>query len=99
MIFFLNINFLSAWSLTTRKKLCKTTNETRAAKQNVACHFPLLVDKTFDACTNDSDPDGRLWCSTKVDRSGKHINGNWGYCSEDCFSSAPEKAEKPLMTW
>ena len=90
------MNFLSIWSFTTRSKPCKTTNESGSAKKDVACHFPfILQDKTYDACTNESDPDNRFWCSTKVDRSEKHVEGNWGYCSEDCFSSTNEEAEKP----
>ena len=80
------MNFLSIWSFTQRKKPCKTTNESGSAKKDVACHFPFTTgDKTYDACTTDLDPDKRFWCSTKVDRSGKHVNGNWGYCSQDCL--------------
>ena len=90
------MNFLSIWSFTQRKKPCKTTNEAGSAKKDVACHFPFTTgDKTYDACTTDLDPDKRFWCSTKVDRSGKHVSGNWGYCSEDCLSSATDEAEKP----
>ena len=67
---------------------CKTTNESGSKKKNAPCQFPFtLNDKTFDACTDLLDPDGRFWCSTKVDSSGKHTQGNWGYCSEDCFPS------------
>ena len=85
MIFFLNINFLSIWSLTTRKKLCKTTNETNAAKQNVACHFPfILFGKVYEKCTTAKDPDGKFWCSTEVDESGQHVRKKWGYCSNKC---------------
>ena len=59
-------------------------------KKNVACQFPFTFrDKTHNACTDNADPDGRYWCSTKVDRSGKHIATNWGYCSDECLE--PEK--------
>jgi len=29
---------------------------------------------------------GKLWCSTKVDSTGTHVNGegNYGFCSTDC---------------
>ena len=40
----------------------------------------------FYSCTMEGDPDERFWCSTDVDESGKHIDGNWGYCSEECYS-------------
>ena len=72
-----------------RKQTCKTTNESGSKKKNAPCQFPFTVgdDKTFDACTTELDPDGRFWCSTKVDNSGKHVSGNYGYCSDDCFSS------------
>ena len=75
---------------------CKTTNESGSKIKNTTCLFPFkLDDKTFNSCTDEEDPDGRFWCSTKLDESGKHIQGNWGYCSEDCFSSATEEPEKP----
>ena len=57
-------------------------------KRNVPCQFPFIFNgKTYDACTDVQDSDGRFWCSTKVDRSGKHISDNWGYCSDECFPS------------
>ena len=48
------------------------------------CQFPFkLSGQTFFNCTDHQDPDGRLWCSTKVDSNGKHVGGegNWGYCN------------------
>ena len=57
-------------------------------KKNVPCLFPFTFDgKTYDACTDETDPDGRFWCSTKVDRSGNHIINNWGYCSDECVAT------------
>ena len=88
------MNFLTIWSFTQRKKPCKTTTESGSAKKNVDCHFPfILEDKKYDTCTTDQDPDDRFWCSTKVDRSGKHVNGNWGYCSEECLSRCKDGEE------
>jgi len=42
-------------------------------------------------CTTATDPDGRWWCSTKVDNNLEHVGagGNWGYCSLDCPGPAP----------
>ena len=33
------------------------------------------------------DPDGKAWCSTKVDANLNHIHGrdHWGYCGQECF--------------
>ena len=25
-----------------------------------------------------------LWCSTKVDKDGRHVGGNWGTCGSGC---------------
>lgn len=30
------------------------------------------------------ETDGELWCSTKTDQSGQHIEGNFGICSDVC---------------
>jgi len=32
---------------------------------------------------------GKFWCSTKVDSTGTHVNGegNYGFCSSTCASS------------
>ena len=38
-----------------------------------------MVDK--HSCFNSHD-DEHFWCSTEVDKSGKHIPGHWGYCTE-----------------
>ena len=27
----------------------------------------------------------KWWCSTKVDKYGKHVDGNWGTCDITCF--------------
>ena len=31
-----------------------------------------------------SESKTEAWCSTKVDRSGKHIFGHEGFCEQDC---------------
>merc|ERR1712107_551056 len=37
---------------------------------------------------------GKYWCSTKVDSTGTHVNGegNYGFCSVEC-SGAPREFE------
>jgi len=55
--------------------------------QGQVCQFPFVFgDKVRNGCITDSDPEGKFWCSTKVDVQGNHIaNGdNWAHCSADC---------------
>ena len=57
------------------------------------------MDQTYDSCTTDTDPDGRFWCATKLDESGVFVDGNWGYCSDDCFQDEPLSSPMiPIMT-
>jgi len=68
---------------------CTTTAEDRSnegrAKLGVPCVFPFKYkDEIYNSCTNKSDPDGFLWCATKVDSEGNHLRGNFGYCGADC---------------
>ncbi len=52
------------------------------------CIFPFVfAAKTYNECTNANDPDGKLWCSTKLDENGKHVKSNWGYCDQNCNKS------------
>ena len=51
------------------------------------CQFPFIFeDKTRTGCTTDTDPEGKPWCSTKVDSQGVHVGGggHWAHCSPDC---------------
>jgi hypothetical protein len=58
------------------------------------CVFPFRFrGRTYSSCTNNFDPDGKFWCSTRVDRNGVHIRGNWGYCGRSC------KESRSLNTW
>ena len=34
--------------------------------------------------------ENKPWCSTKVDRNGKHVKGNWGSCETNCPSTRNE---------
>ncbi len=56
----------------------------------VPCALPFAFNGfIYGACTNATDPRGRLWCSTKTHENGTHIGGKgyWGYCDErwDCI--------------
>ena len=51
---------------------------------NFVCRFR---GKVYNACTADTDPDKRKWCSTNVTENGNvHIGnkGYWGYCDQRC---------------
>ena len=75
-------------TLTIQKIKCQTTNEPGSFVKNAPCKFPFtLDDQTFDTCTRERDPEGKLWCSTRVDRFGRHVLGNWGHCSDGCPGS------------
>ena len=39
---------------------------------------------TYNTCSLYDPPEDKPWCSTKVDKSGTHITGNWGNCGSDC---------------
>ena len=46
----------------------------------------MFANVTRTSCITDTDPDNKLWCSTKTDHQGVHIGGagHWGYCSPAC---------------
>ena len=48
------------------------------------CIFPFKYGRrTYTKCIT-FHSHVKPWCSTKVDREGRHINGNWGTCDENC---------------
>ena len=56
------------------------------------CVFPFKINqRTYMECTDNFDPDGKFWCSTKVDNdTGVHIGGQkyWGFCKDPaCFTT------------
>ena len=56
-------------------------------KDGRICQFPFTFQGTkYTECTAESDPQDRLWCSTKVDDNGDHVQneGQWGHCSSEC---------------
>ena len=67
-------------------KKCNVTNK-KGPQKNKPCIFPFKIGKTkYLECTNEKDPDGLFWCSTKVDENGNHVGAadQWGYCDESC---------------
>ena len=62
------------------------------------CVFPFTFNwVTWTSCIDGTggQPDGTLWCSTKVDESGVHVSGggHYGFCGVDC-NSPIEKSYK-----
>merc|ERR1711936_377800 len=55
-----------------------------------SCIFPFTYGgTTFSGCAEwvyGGENQGKLWCSTKVDSTGTHVNGegNYGFCSATC---------------
>ena len=63
---------------------CITTQESLEDNKGLSCIFPFIVEgKTYNKCTSDFDPEGKLWCATETDGSGKIVTNKWGYCSDD----------------
>eukprot|EP00092_Neocalanus_flemingeri_P054714 GFUD01064474.1.p1 GENE.GFUD01064474.1~~GFUD01064474.1.p1 ORF type:complete len:306 (+),score=62.46 GFUD01064474.1:112-918(+) len=54
------------------------------------CVFPFTWDgKTYQGCTPwtyGGSNQGKMWCSTRTDGQGGHVNGggNFGYCGPEC---------------
>ena len=52
------------------------------------CVFPFAFgNQIYKTCTKATDPNGRLWCSTKTGPLHRHVQGNWGYCSKQCIET------------
>ena len=50
------------------------------------CVFPFTYrDTTYHSCTKRDI--GKPWCSTRTDRSGRHMTGFWGYCPNACMGT------------
>lgn len=65
-------------------------------KPNKPCVFPFEFSREKHySCTDLKDP-GNPWCSTKVDKNGKHIGGanEWGYCEKGCDGSSLIKNDR-----
>ena len=51
------------------------------------CQLPFTFRGTvYTECTREHDQEGRLWCSTRTDERGEHVQsgGHWGHCQESC---------------
>ena len=63
---------------------CITTQESLGDNKGLSCIFPFVVSgKTYNECTTDLDPEGKLWCATETDGSDKQVTNKWGYCPDD----------------
>ena len=79
-------------SVEEKNNNCKTT-----ARDAKPCVFPFIFQgREYNPCTeasryneNSTAINGMAWCSTKVDKTRKFINEEWGYCEYPC----------PLDTW
>ena len=67
---------------------CKTDS---GPDSNKPCIFPFKLnvgtenEVTRNACTKDfMHPSSPAWCSTKVDESGGHVKGHYGFCEGKC---------------
>ena len=60
---------------------------------NKDCVFPFRFNGIkYNSCTMSKADltENKPWCSTKVDRNGKHVKGNWGSCETNCPSTRNE---------
>ena len=51
------------------------------------CQLPFTFRGTvYTECPREHDQEGRLWCSTRTDERGEHVQsgGHWGHCQESC---------------
>ena len=56
------------------------------------CVFPFIYSGESRAgCITQGDPEGRAWCSTRVDTRGRHVSGgeHWAHCGPTCPGTAP----------
>jgi len=60
--------------------------------QGKPCVFPFRFGGSLrSSCITDLDPEGKFWCSTRVDAGGNHVTGTgeWGHCSAGCPQERP----------
>merc|ERR1719266_2249371 len=81
-------------------KSCRTVvGEGPVHSQGKFCQFPFTFAGSVRlGCISNSDPDGRLWCSTKVDGAGVHVGqaGHWGYCPPSCSNNQHQSSNFAL---
>merc|ERR1711910_162687 len=77
---------------------CGTFSAVSGPAAGSACVFPFTYGGvTHQSCAEwvyGGEHQGKYWCSTKVDPTGTHVNGegNYGFCSSEC-SGAPREFE------
>ena len=65
------------------------------------CVFPFSYrDEIYNDCTTVAVPDGRAWCSTKVDENGVHVGlgGFWGHCDDCQRTTTPQTTTTTTTT-
>ena len=80
----------------SKAQSCRTTSD--SPSPNAPCSFPFKFQgKLRTGCITDTDPDGRLWCSTQTDDNFQHIPGQgfWGYCQP---RNCPQSRVTPTST-
>ena len=63
---------------------CRTVG---GPSQGKPCQFPFIFGgEERRGCISDTDPEQRLWCSTRVDTEGRHVAGgeHWAHCGPGC---------------
>ena len=67
---------------------CHTTRDSVDQGGKYApCALPFKFNGELrHACITEEDPDGKYWCSTKVDENLEHVPGGgfWGFCQNSC---------------
>ena len=61
---------------------------------NLPCIFPFKYENSIRETCTVTIENGvvvKPWCSTKVDKNGYHIEGNWGDCASNCPQSCHVK--------
>lgn len=61
------------------------------------CQLPFTFrGSLYSGCTRDHDQEDRLWCSTKTDQAGNHVQagGHWGHCSDSCQVDLRQEQEQ-----
>ena len=86
---FLYISILDEMKI--EAKGCRTI---KGPSPNLPCVFPFeFKGIDHNQCIWDGDSVNGAWCSTKVDKKGKHVSGggHWGNCAPECpFSKLPK---------
>merc|ERR1719219_2051672 len=81
---------------TNQPLTCLTVGGPGKGKQ---CQFPFIFSgQSRGGCITESDPEGLLWCSTRVDSEGRHVAGgeHWAHCHPDCPVDASEETGAEL---